>query len=100
MADVDTDQLKAAVVSQHGGPATYVGSVPVTETTVDGRTIWDGMVAVFDLNGMTNATRAYAWSAVEGSGKRRIFTVLHLGGIRSPQDAVHSVLETERLAPH
>jgi hypothetical protein len=46
-------------------------------------------VHVFDLEGHPKATRAYAWSSpVEGSDKRRFYAVLHLGGIRSPLDAV------------
>lgn len=100
MAEVDTDQLKAAVESQHGGTATFVESIPVTET-FEGKTVWDGVVAVFDLDGAKgpNATRAYAWSSpVEGSKKRRFFAVLHLGGIRSPQDAVRAAIDAERKA--
>jgi hypothetical protein len=97
MTEVSTDQLKAAVESQHGGTATFVESVPVTET-FEGKTVWDGAVAIFDLSGNKgpNATRAYAWSsAVEGSNKRRFFAVLHLGGIRSPLDAVKTTIVAE-----
>ncbi len=95
MADVELDQLKRAVEGQHGGRATYVASVPVVET-FNGKTVWDGTVAVFDLDGCANATRAYAWSSpVEGSKKRRFFAVLHLGGIRSPQDAVRAAIVAE-----
>lgn len=98
MAEVSIDQLKTAVESQHGGMATFVESVPVTET-FEGKTVWDGAVAVFNLSGNKgpNATRAYAWSsAVEGSNKRRFFAVLHLGGIRSPQDAVRAAIVAEQ----
>ena len=58
--------------------------------------MWDGAVAVFDLDGCQNAMRAYAWSSpIEGSTKRRFFSVLHLGDIRSPQDAVKAAIVTE-----
>jgi hypothetical protein len=100
MADVDKDQLKAAVESQYGGQAIYVESVPVTET-LEGKTVWNGTVAVFNLEGDKgpNATRAYAWSSpVEGSNKRRFFAVLHLGGIRCPQDAVSAAIVAEAKA--
>jgi hypothetical protein len=47
------------------------------------------------LEGHPKDTRAYAWSSpVEGSNKRR-FYVLHLGGIRSPLDAVRAAIESE-----
>lgn len=98
MAEVSTDQLKTAVESQHGGTATFVESVPVTET-YEGKTVWDGAVAVFNLSGNKgpNATLAYAWSSpVEGSSKRRFYAVLHLGGIRSPQDAVRAAIVAEQ----
>ena len=37
--------------------------------------------------------RAYAWSApVEGSEKRKFYAVLHLGPIRSAQDAVKAAI--------
>ena len=100
MPEVSTDQLKAAVESQHGGRARFVESVPVTET-FEGKTVWEGTVAVFDLDGNKgpNATRAYAWSSpVDGSIKRRFYAVLHLGGIRSPQDAVRESIVEERKA--
>lgn len=95
MAEVDSDQLRRAVEGQHGGKATLVEAVPVVET-FNGETVWDGTVAVFDLDGCRNATRAYAWSSpIEGSKKRRFFAVLHLGGIRSPQDAVRAAIVAE-----
>ncbi len=64
--------------------------------TFEGQTVWDGLVYVFDLDGHPNATRAYAWSSpIEGSTKRRYFAVLHLGGIRSAQDAVRAAIVAE-----
>jgi hypothetical protein len=55
------------------------------------------VVHVFGLHGNAKATRAYAWSSpVEGSNKRRFFAVLHLGGIRSPLDAVRAAIVAER----
>ena len=98
MAGIDTKELKQAVESQHGGTAHFVELVSVQET-LDGGTVWEGAVSVFDLEGGPNATRAYAWSPpVEGNGKRRVFTVLHLGGIRGPQDAVRAALMIQQNA--
>ena len=94
--EVSADQLKQAVESQHGGTATYVQTVPVHERHGD-QTVWNGVVAIFDLAGHPKATRAYAWSAPvdDNSTKRRFFAVLHIGGIRSPQDAVRAAIVAE-----
>jgi hypothetical protein len=95
MGEVSTDQLKRAVESQHGGTATLAQSVPVKET-FDGKTVWEGVVHVFNLAGHPRATRAYAWSSpVEGSTKRRFFAVLHLGAITGPVEAVRAAIVEE-----
>jgi hypothetical protein len=71
MSEVSADQLKQAVEGQHGGMATLVNVVPVKEV-FEGRTVWEGVVHVFDLHGNAKAIRAYAWSSpVESSDKRR-----------------------------
>lgn len=92
------NSLRAAVESQHGGDAILVRTVPIRET-FNGRTVWEGNVHVFDLDGHANATRAYAWSSpIDGSDKRRFYAVLHLGGIRSPLDAVRAAIVAEHKA--
>jgi hypothetical protein len=94
--EVSVDQLKQAVEGQHGGTATLVDVLPVKEV-FDGKTVWEGVVHVFDLEGHPKATRAYAWSSpVERSDRRRFYAVLHLGGIRSPLDAVRAAIVAER----
>ena len=76
----------------------FVDAVPVKEA-FQGRTVWEGVVHVFDLEDHPKATRAYAWSSpIEGSDKRRFYAVLHLGGIRSPLDAVRAAIVAERRA--
>jgi len=94
--EVSSDQLKQAVESQHGGKAVLVDAMPVKEL-YEGKTVWEGVVHVFDLEGHPKATRAYAWSSpVDGSDRRRFYAVLHLGGIRSPLDAVRAAIVAER----
>jgi len=94
--EVSADQLKQAAESQHGGTATLVDALPVKEL-FEGRTVWEGVVHIFDLDGHPRATRAYAWSSpVEGSDRRRFYAVLHLRGIRSPLDAVRAAIVAER----
>ena len=98
MIDVDPGQLKQAVESQHGGTAVFVDAVPVKEV-FEGKTVWDGVVHVFHLDDHPRATMAYAWSSpVEGSAKRRFYAVLHMGGIRSPLDAVRAAIVAEQRA--
>ena len=93
--EASQSELARAVERTHGGTATFVHSVPVKET-FDGQAVWEGIVHVFDLEGHAGATRAYAWSSpIEGSTKRRYFAVLHLGAIRSPQDAVRAAIVQE-----
>lgn len=98
MIEIKIDQLKHAVESQHGGTATFAQSVPISEI-FEGKPVWEGIVHVFDLSGHPNATRAYAWSSpIEGSNKRRFFAVLHMGAIKSPQDAVRAAIVAEHRA--
>src|SRR3981189_3687936 len=93
--EVSVDQLQRAIEGQHGGKAVLVDALPVKEV-FNGKTVWEGVVHVFDLDGHPRATRAYAWSSpVEGSDKRRFYAVLHLGGIRSPLDAVRAAIVVE-----
>jgi hypothetical protein len=99
MIEVDADQLKRAVETQHGGTATLARAVPVKET-FEGQTAWEGVVHVFDLEGHPMATRAYAWSSpIEGSPKCRFFVVLGIPPIKSPLDAVRAAIVQESRAP-
>jgi hypothetical protein len=92
---IESDQLRTAIESQHGGRATLAQSVPVKKTH-NGATVWEGVVHVFDLAENPKATRAYAWSSpIEGSEKRRFFAVLHMGAIKSPRDALRAAIVAE-----
>jgi hypothetical protein len=89
------DQLKQAIEAQHGGKATLVQSVPITERH-GSAIVWEGVVHVFDLSGHPKATRAYAWSSpIAGSDKRRFFAVLHVPPITSPAEAVRAAIVAE-----
>jgi hypothetical protein len=95
MQRIETDNLREAVERLHSGSATLAQSVPVRET-FEGKTVWEGVVQVFDLAGHPTATRAYAWSSpIEGSTKRRLFAVLHAGRINSPLEAVRAAIVVE-----
>ena len=99
MSHVEIAQLHQAVVSQHGGKATLVQSAPVKEK-FEGKTVWEGVVYVFDLTDNPKATRAYAWSSpIEGSTKRRFFAVLHIPPIDSPVAAVRAAIVAQHRRP-
>lgn len=69
------------------------------EMRIEGATVWEGVVHVFDLEGHPKATRAYAWSSpIEGSTKRRFFAVLGIPPIMSPLDAVRAAIVQESRA--
>lgn len=91
----DSDDVKRSVELQHHCSAKIAQSVPVKEMHEE-VTVWEGVVHVFDLEGHSKATRAYAWSSpIEGSTKRRFFAVLHIPPIMSPEDAVRAAIVAE-----
>ena len=95
----ETDQLREAVETMHGGIATFSQSVPVRET-FEGKPVWEGVVHVFDLDGHPTAPRAYAWSSpIEGSTRRRFVAVLHTARINSPLEAVRAAIVAEHRSP-
>ena len=76
-------------------PNGLVESVPVKET-FEGRTVWEGVVEVFDLIDHSTATRCYAWSyVVDDTEKRRFFAILHQGPVDSPVAAVRAAIVHE-----
>ena len=93
--DSDQQELCRAVERMHTCKATLVQSVPVSET-FEGKTVWEGVVHVFDIKGHLTANRAYAWSSpIEGSDKRRFFAVLHQGPVTGPVEAVRAAIVAE-----
>jgi hypothetical protein len=90
------EELRDVIRRVHGAEATHVESVPVKET-FEGRTVWEGIVEVFDLVGHPTAFRVYAWAHdTENPDKpRRHVTVLHLHPIKSAEDAVRAAIVQE-----
>jgi hypothetical protein len=95
MMDVQTaDQLKRAVERQYG-TATLAQSTPVKET-VNGKTVWQGIVHVFELAGHPRAKRVYAWSYAMEDGKIMFVVIPQLGPVTGPVEAVRAALLAER----
>ena len=90
------DELKDVIRRLHGVESTHVESVPVKET-FQGKTVWDGMVEVFDLHGHPKAPKVYAWAHDTDDPKkpRRHVTVLHTGPITSAVKAVQAAIVQE-----
>jgi hypothetical protein len=86
-------ELHDVVVRLHGAEATHVKSVPVKEQH-QGKTVWDGVVEVFDLTGHPKTNRVYAW-AYDDSGNTRHVTVLHIPPVVSPETAVRAAILQE-----
>ena len=95
VTEVTTEALARAIRDLHGCESTWVEAVPVKET-FKGRTVWEGVVHVFDLHDHPEATRRYAWShAIDDSEKRRFVAVLHENPVNSPQAAVQAAIVQE-----
>jgi len=71
--------------------------------TFQGKTVWEGIVEVFDLHGHPKATRVYAWAHETDNPQKpvRHVTVLHAHPIKSAQDAVRVAIlqEARNLEP-
>jgi hypothetical protein len=90
------EELRDVIRRLHGVESSHVASVPVKET-FQGRTVWEGVVEVFDLIGHPSATKIYAWShdTDNPDQPRRHVTVLHSNPIISPVLAVRAAILQE-----
>ena len=92
----EIEELADVIRKLHKAKAKHVESVHVTEV-FQGKTIWDGMVEVFDLRGHPKTHRAYAWTHATDDPKhpRKSVTVLHIPPAISPQTAVQTAILQE-----
>jgi hypothetical protein len=90
------DELREVIHKLHGATATHVESVPVIER-FNGRTVWDGIVEVFDLHGHPGTHRIYAWAheTDDPANPTRHVTVLHIPPVESPITAVRAAILQE-----
>lgn len=90
MSEVSADELREAVEHLHGCRAKLREVVPVHEE-FRGQVVWDGIVHVFDVEGIPGCETCYAWSSPAGEGeKRRFFAVLAQTPIGGPADAIRA----------
>jgi hypothetical protein len=90
------EELRDVIRKLHGVESRHIESVPIKEV-YKGRTIWEGVVEVFELIGHPTAQRIYAWShATDNPAKpRRHVTVLHVEPVTSPLLAVRAAVIQE-----
>lgn len=94
------DELRGVIKKLHGVDSHHVESVPVKEV-FKGKTVWDGVVEVFNLIGHPKAPTVYAWAYDTDNPKhlRRHVTVLHIPPVVSPILAVRAaIVQEHRLA--
>src|SRR3989440_5254780 len=87
------EELRDVIRKLHGVESNHIESVPVKET-FQGKTVWEGIVEVFDLHGHPKATRVYAWAheTDDPQKPRRHVAVLHIHPVTSPVLAVRAAI--------
>lgn len=90
------EELRATIWRLHGAEAHHIESVPVKET-FQGKTVWEGVVEVFELRGHSPASKVYAWAhdTDDPQRPRRHVAVLHSHPITSARDAVRAAIVQE-----
>ena len=87
-------ELEGVIRALHKAEPKHVKSVPVKET-FQGKTVWDGIVEVFDLRGHPKAKKVYGWRHETTSKNPRYVTVLHIPPVVSPVTAVKAAIVQE-----
>jgi hypothetical protein len=89
------EELRDVIRHLHGVESKHVESVPIKEV-FQGKTVWEGIVEVFDLKNHPKAKRLYAWAYDTGNPKKpKHVTVLHMGPVTSPLKAVQAAIVEE-----
>ncbi len=90
------NELRDVIRKLHGVESKHVESVPAKEM-FPGKTVWEGIVEVFELRGHPKAPRVYAWThdTDDPDKPRRHVTVLHIHPITSAREAVRAAIVQE-----
>lgn len=95
---IGTAELQKHVEHMHGVKA-RLNDVARIKEVHDSKTVWEGVVHVFDITGHAKADTCYAWSsAAEGSNKRRFYAVLKIPPVVSPETAVKAAIVADHKA--
>ncbi len=90
------EELRGVIRRVHGVDSKHLRTVAVKET-LQGKTLWNGLVEIFELKGHSSAGHAYAWAdhIDDPTQLRHHVTILKLPPIQSAQDAVRAAIEQE-----
>lgn len=88
------EELQDVIRRVHGVESRHVESVAVKEV-FQGKTVWEGIVEVFDLIGHPQTHRVYAWAHDGERPKESSVAVLHIAPITSAATAVRAALIQE-----
>lgn len=90
------EELQDVIRKLHGVESRHLRSVPVMEK-FEGKTVWDGVVEVFELVEHDRAKWVYAWThqTNDPAHPKRHVTVLHMGPVTSPETAVRAAIIQE-----
>ncbi len=90
------EELRDVIKRLHGVESSHVESVPIKEI-FQGKTVWEGIVEVFELHGHPKAPKVYAWAHDTDDPKKpkRHITVLHIHPVTSPVLAVRAAIVQE-----
>ena len=90
------ERLQMVISESYGCDSKHVESVPVHEV-FERKTVWKGVVEVFDLLKHPKAKRCFAWSHAEnpdGTGERLV-AVLEISSVDSPSAAVQASIVSD-----
>ena len=95
MGDANVDALLEAVENLHSCKAEYQCTVIVKES-FQSQTAWEGDVHIYQLEKHPKADICYAWASPVGeSGKQKVYAVLHIPPVDSPEKAVRASIVSD-----
>jgi hypothetical protein len=87
--------VQDAIRHMHGCGSRHVATVPVLEA-FQGKTVWQGDVEVFDLEGHPKARQCFPWGYQDDAGKWQYVAVLKISPADSPQNAVRAYIVSRK----
>ena len=89
--------LRAAIWNMHSCGAVHHETVHVHES-LQGQTVWDGDVEIFELMQHPKAKRAYAWAHLDGlkDEETRFVVILEIPPVESAKTAVQASIMADR----
>ena len=84
------DSLKRLIEKAYNCKANHAASTPIREM-FRGELVWEGVIETFDLEGVVNSSRCYAFEFVLDD-QPEVRTVLAVDGIDSPHKALQAAI--------